>query len=98
MTATLYQDGWNYTVVDVATNSTTIRTGKTIIGNIWVNTQLSAHACPIKDGATTLISLAASAAVNATLTAQAGTVFKTSLVVDPDDSATGSIVVQWREA
>ena len=98
MTATLHQDGWNYTVVDLADNSTTIRTGKTILGNIWVNTQLSAHACPIKDGTVTLISLAASAAVNATLTAQAGTLCRTSLIVDPDDAATGSIVVQWREA
>ena len=88
---------WKYAVVDLATNSTTIRTGRTVLGKIWVNTVMSAQACPIKDGTTTLISLDASSAVNTAFTVQEVTVCETSLIVDPDDSATGAIVVQYSE-
>ncbi len=90
------KEDWNYTVVDIADNSTTVSSAPAIIGNVWVNTVLSAHACPIKDDTTTVYSIAASAAVNTEVLALKGTRFETSLIVDPDDAATGEIVVQWR--
>lgn len=94
------KDEWNYTVVDCANNSTTVSAAPAIIGKVWVNTVLSAHACPFKDNATTIFSLPASAAATISdataYTFMEGTRFETSLIVDPDDAATGSIVVQWR--
>ena len=94
------KDEWNYTSVDLSNNSTTVSAVPAIIGKIWVNVVLSAHACPIKDNTTTVFSLPASAAAtisDATAYSFAeGTRFETSLIVDPDDAATGTIVVQWR--
>jgi hypothetical protein len=91
---------WTYTVVDLSTNSTTVSAAPAIIGNIWVNTVLSAHACPILDGATTIWSLPASTPVTTTDATSFkhlhGTRCETSLIVDPNDAATGAIVVQWR--
>lgn len=94
------KDEWNYTVVDCANNSTTVSAAPAMIGKVWVNTVLSAHACPFKDGSTTVFSLPASAAATISdataYTFMEGTRFETSLIVDPDDAATGVIVVQWR--
>ena len=90
------KEDWNYTVVDLSDNSTTVSAAPTIIGNVWVNTALSAHACPIKDDTVTVRSLDASSAVNTEFLGMKGTRFETSLIVDPDDAATGLIVVQWR--
>ena len=91
---------WLYAVVDLSTDSTTISSTPALIGQIWVNTVLSAHACPIMDGATTVWSLPASAPVTTTKATAfdhlVGTRFETSLIIDPNDSATGVIVVQWR--
>lgn len=88
--------GWEYTVVDLSDNSTTVASVPSIIGNVWVTVVLSAHVCPIKDNTTVIANLAASAAVGDALTAQFGTRTTTSLIVDPDDSATGTIIVQHR--
>jgi len=86
-----------YTVVDVADNSTTVYTGPCILYGLVVTTVLSAHALPVLDGATnTVAALAASAAVGTT-TNYAGIRCDTSLVVDPNDSATGRITVIWRK-
>jgi hypothetical protein len=62
-----------------------------------VHTVLSAHACPIKDNTTTIASLAASSAVGTTLNFETGIPFATSLIVDPDDAATGTITVIYEE-
>lgn len=95
------KDEWTYTVVDLTANSTTVSAAPAMIGNVWINTALSAHTCPIKDNATTLFTLPASAPATTTeataFTFMRGTRFETSLIVDPDDAmTTGSIVVQWR--
>lgn len=89
---------WQYTVVNLATDSTTVCPVPAVIGNIWVNTVLSAHACPIIDGATTLFTIPLSTAAGTTFTHMKGTVFLTNIIVDPDNAATGSIVVQWTRA
>lgn len=83
-----------YTVVDVSVNSTTIYTGSCVFYSIHVNTVLSAHALPVMDGSTTIASLAASAAVGTNLVT-IGIPCATSLVVDPNDAATGSVTVVW---
>jgi hypothetical protein len=94
------KEDWNYTLVDLVDNSTVVSATPAIIGTIWVNTVLSAQACPIKNGAVTVYSLPASAPVTTTEATSfkflRGTRFDTSLIVDPDDAATGTIVVQWR--
>lgn len=90
------KEDWNYTIVDLSVDSTTISAVPAILGNIWVNVVMSAHVCPILDGSTTVLSLPASSAVGATFTYAKGTRFTTSLIVDPDNAATGTIVVQWR--
>lgn len=97
MPATLNENApvWLYSVVDVADNSTTVHTGKAVVKCAWVNTALSAHALPIKDGTTTVRSFAASASANTELDLHE-TRFETSIVVDPDDSATGEIVVIYK--
>lgn len=83
-----------YSVVDVSNNSTTVYNGPALLFGIYVNTVLSAHALPIKDGSTTVVSLAASSAVG-TNPSFPGIRFETSLVVDPDDAATGSVTVAY---
>lgn len=84
-----------YAVVDVSTDSTTVYTGRVEVVGVVVNTALSAHALPIKDGTTTVFTLPASAAAGSSY-ALHNTVFNTSLVVDPDDLATGNVTVVYR--
>lgn len=87
--------GWEYAVVDVADNSTVVYPGPALVRKAWVNTVLSAHACPIQDDTTLVRSFAASAAVNSELDFSDVT-FETNITVDPNDAATGSIVVVFK--
>jgi hypothetical protein len=84
-----------YAVVNVADNSTTVFTGPCILFGIYVNTVLSAHVLPIQDGTTTVVSVVASAAAGTSIL-YPGIRFDTSLVVNPDDSATGSVTIAYR--
>ena len=86
---------WKYTVVDLSDDSTTVSSGPCIVNCAWVQTALSAHVCPILDGAVPIISFAASAAVGARFDFN-NVNFVTSLIFDPDNSATGKIVVVWK--
>lgn len=84
-----------YSVVDVATDSTTVYNGPAILFGVYVNTGLSAHALPLKDSSTTVVTLPASAAAGAMYTFP-GIRFETSLIVDPNDAATGNVTVAYR--
>lgn len=84
-----------YAVVDVADDSTTVYNGPAVLAGVYVNTGLSAHALPIADGSTTVVTIPASASAGAMYTFP-GIKFATSLVVDPNDSATGSVTVVYR--
>ena len=84
-----------YKVVDVGDNTTTVYNGPAILFGVYVNTALSAHALPIEDGATTIVTIPASAAAGAMYTFP-GIRFETSLIVNPNDAATGGIVVAYR--
>lgn len=82
------------TVVDVADNSTTVFTGRCYLYGVYINTVLSAHTLPIKNDTTTLVTLPASAAAG-THFPLPGILFDTSLIVDPNDAATGNITLAY---
>jgi len=94
--AELVQQQCDYAVVNVADNSTTVYTGPCVLYGIYVNTILSTHICPIEDGTTAIITLPVDLAAGTNLTFS-GIRFETSLVVDPDDAATGNITVIYRK-
>lgn len=88
---------WNYTRLDLSTDAAaTINDGPTILGKVYVDTVMSAHACPFLDGATTVFSMVASLAAGTNFSAMEGTRFETSLIVNSNDAATGTLVIQWR--
>jgi hypothetical protein len=93
--STLVMTECQYAVVNVATDSTTVYTGPCLYYGAAVTTALSAHACPIQDGSTVIDSFAASSAVG-TVHSWPGVRCETSLVVDPDNSGTGTITVFYR--
>jgi len=78
--------------VDVSADSTTVYTGRCFLYGYVVNTVLSAHALPLKDGTTTKFTIPASAAVGAYVSIP-GLTFNTSLVADPNDAATGNVTL-----
>lgn len=94
--ATLVETECEYSVVNVATDSTTVLNAPCIFYGAVVSTGLSAHACPILDGSNTIAAFAASAAAGASIYPAAGIRCVTSLVVNPDDAATGTITVLFR--
>lgn len=93
--ADLIKTECEYAVVDVGDNTTTVLSGAALLYGVYVNTALSAHALPINDDAVTVLSIAASAAVGTNITLP-GIRFNTSLVVDPNDAATGSVTLAFR--
>lgn len=85
---------WPVTV-NTADNSTTVYNGPAVLEYVYVNTALSAATVLLVDGATTKITLPASMAAGSSPRIP-GTMFRTSLVVDPDDASTGNITVCFR--
>ena len=85
---------WKYAVVDLSANSTTVSDVPCIVKGFYVNTTMSAHECQIKDDTTTVIRIPASTAAAATSDFDQLR-FETSLVVDPDDSATGELLIMF---
>jgi hypothetical protein len=77
----------------VATDSTTVYTGRCYLWGVYVNTVLSAHVLPIQNNATAVVTLPASLAAGTNIRFGAGILFDTSLVVDPDNAATGNITL-----
>jgi len=93
--AQLVHEESEYAVVSVTDNTTTVFDGPCILTGVYVNTILSAHVLPITDGATTVVSLVASAAAGTSI-AYPSIRFNTSLIVNPNDSGDGSITVTFR--
>lgn len=85
----------DYAVVDVSVDVTTVYTGACLLLGVYVNTALSAQTCPITDAAVTVVTLPASAAAGSMYTFP-GILFATSLIVNPNDAATGNITVAYR--
>ncbi len=86
----------DYAVVNVATDSTTVYNGPCLYYGTIVTTVLSAHAVPIMHCSNTVGSFAASSAVGTAHLFQHGIRINTSLVVDPDNSGTGTVTVLYR--
>jgi hypothetical protein len=85
------------TVVDVSANSTVVTADKARLWGIYVNTALSAHACPIENsGGTAIYTLIASLAAGTKLTLPG--VLMDGITVDPNDAATGNITIEWSPA
>ena len=87
---------WKMTEVDVSDNTVTVYAGPALIRAVRVTTALSAHACPISDGAsgTNVGTLAASAAINAEILFH-DMLLPNGIYVDPNDIATGKFIVIW---
>lgn len=88
---------WRYASVDLSNDVTTITAVPCLVGGAIVTTALSAHACPIQDATTPVLTLPASSAVGTMISFDPnGVRFETSLVVDPDNAATGVISVFYK--
>ena len=82
--------------IDWENNTTTVYAGPCVLAGIFFTEASSAHTCVLKDGTTTVLTLPASIAV-ATIYTFPGIKFSTSLVCDPDDSASaGKAVFLYR--
>lgn len=86
-------------VVDVADNETVVTTDRAFLHGVYVNTALSAHALPIKNGpgGATIVTIPASAAAGAHYSFP-GIEFSAGIAVDPNDAATGAVVLAWTRA
>ena len=87
---------FDHSVVDLSDNSTTVHGGQCIVRGFWVNTTNS-HEVVIKNGTASVFTVPASATAGAFF-ALGDAHFKTSLVVDPHDSATGSFTLLYSPA
>jgi hypothetical protein len=88
---------FDYDVVDVGDNSTTVHGGLCLLRGIYINTTLSANDLPILDGATTVFTIPGGSFAG-TWIPFGDVQFTTSLIVDPNDAATGSITVIYKKA
>jgi hypothetical protein len=86
----------DYLSVDVSVDSTTVYNGPCIYYGGTVTTALSAHALPVQDNTTPIDAFAASSAIGTSHNFAAGIKCYTSLVVDPNDAATGNITIYYR--
>ena len=81
-----------YGVFDVSNNIATISSKASILHGVYINTTLSAHTIIIKNATTSVFTIPASATAGNYYNFNE-TEFSTNLIIDPDDSATGSITV-----
>lgn len=90
---------WKYSVVDLSDDSTTISNVGVIVGGVYINTTMSAHTCSINNGATAVFVIPASSTAGTTVTFgfDDGVLFGTSLIVDPDNSGTGSLTIMYKD-
>lgn len=87
---------WFYASVDLANDVTTITSVPCLIAGWNVTTVMSANACPITDATTPVLSIPASSAVGASLDLTDPIRTSTSLIVDPDNAATGVVSIIYR--
>ena len=90
---------WQACVVDLSTDKTTVATMPVIVKGVYVNTVLSAHACNISNGTSTVFIIEASKAAGSVVdfAGEDGVFFNTNLIIDPDNSATGSITIIYKD-
>lgn len=86
---------WLTSTVNLETNSTTVYAGPCLLRGASVAVATSAQVCLIKDNTTIVTAVPASAPVGTWVEFGDGRI-ESSLVVDPDDSATGYITVIYK--
>jgi len=87
-----------HTIVNMTDNTTTVHSGPAQLVAVYVNTVLSANACPIENVAgTTVVELIASLAAGSMIDFH-GLHFPDALIINPADAAaSGQICVLWRK-
>ena len=90
---------WTPTAVDLATDVTTVSTLPVVVKGVYINTTLSAQACNINNGTTTVFIIEASKAAGSIIdfAGEDGVLFDTSLIVDPDNAATGNLTILYKD-
>jgi hypothetical protein len=88
---------WKHSVVDLSDDITTIVAVPALFKGYYVHTVLSAHICPIEDGTVGIFQIPASKAADSLFELDEPVRFETSLIVDPDNSATGKVVILYRD-
>ena len=86
-----------YAVVDTSNNTVTVLATPGYILGVTINTTLSAHTVVIKDATAALLTIPASSTAGTNFDLF-GVYCATSIVVDPDDSSTGSLTIFYRAA
>ena len=88
---------WKKKTVDTSADVTTIINVPALVKGVYINTALSAHTVVIKDGTTgDDLTIPANAAAGNYYDWEA-TRFEESLIVDPNDSSTGSLTVFYTD-
>lgn len=87
-------DGFITSVVNTATDSTTVYTGAGKIRGVYINITLSNHTVIIKDDSSNMFTIPANSPAGSWFPL-GDAEFLTSLVVDPDNSSTGNITVVY---
>lgn len=77
-------------IVDIANDSAVISTTPIFLYGWYVNTALSAHACPVMDGVLAKFTLPASLAAGSFVMFPNPVRFN-ALTIDPNDAATGNV-------
>ena len=92
-------ENWTPQAIDLSDNISTVSPTSVIVRGYYVNTTISAHVTNIDDGATTIFKIPASLAAGTVVefASDEGVIFATSLIIDPDDSATGNITILYKE-
>src|SRR5688572_15492640 len=85
-----------YSAVDAANNTTTVYNGPCIYYGATITTAISAQVLQIFDNATPIDAFAASAAAGTSHNFGTGVRCETSLIVNPDDAATGNLTVYYK--
>lgn len=81
-------------VVDLSTDSTTVYGYPVILRGISIQVELSSHTVPITDGSTTRFKVPSAGSVGQWI--ECGDSRMETLVVDPDNAATGTITVVYK--
>ena len=89
-------DEWFYASVDLSADTTTVAAFPCLVKGWEITTTMSAHICLLKDGSTTVAAIPASTTAGTGVDYLGSRRYETSLVVDPDNAATGVITVYYR--
>jgi len=90
---------WKPFAVDITTDSKTVTGTAALVKGIYINTTFSAHTVNISNGSTVVFIIPASSSAGTVIDfgGEAGVLFDTNVIVDPDDSATaGNLTILYK--